>query len=228
MVNTVVLAPTARPMVSRTVAVSPGFRLDLGESAIPIRGKAFQRGLFFIQDAASMLPPNLLEPKPGERVLDLCGAPGGKTTHIAALTRGEARVICNDSARHKFHRVMENIEGLQTPGVFCLASDALLPPFGQHFDRVLLDAPCSGLGTLRRRPDIKWRIIPERISRLAELQLALLRSAIQVCKNGGRVVYSVCTSLGEMPSGRLPELSSVSMAPSPLRRIRGSSCPARA
>ena len=167
--------------------------LTLGDAPVPITSKAFQRGLFFVQDPASMLPANLLEPKPGETVLDLCGAPGGKTTHISELSQGEARVICNDAGPKKFRRVQENIYRLQTQGVHCVASDGLHPPFRQVFDRVLLDAPCSGLGTLRRRPDIKWRLQEEDIQRLAALQRALLRSAIEVCKNGGLVVYSVCT-----------------------------------
>ena len=167
--------------------------LDLGDLPVPLKSKAFQAGLFFVQDPASMLPPNLLEPQPGDWVLDLCGAPGGKTTHITQLTQGEARVVCNDLSPHKFRRVRENVQRLQTPGVYCVASDGARPPFRPIFDRVLLDAPCSGLGTLRRRPDLKWRLRESDIPRLAALQQTLLRSAIEVCKNGGLVVYSVCT-----------------------------------
>ncbi|MCH8204839.1 MAG: 16S rRNA (cytosine(967)-C(5))-methyltransferase RsmB [Candidatus Hydrogenedentes bacterium] len=167
--------------------------LTLGDAPVPFTSKAFQHGLFFVQDPASMLPANLLEPQPGETVLDLCGAPGGKTTHISQLTQGKAQIFCNDASPKKFRRVRENIQRLRAQGIQCVASDGRRPPFRQAFDRVLLDAPCSGLGTLRRRPDLKWRLHEQDIPRLATLQQALLRSAIEVCKNGGLVVYSVCT-----------------------------------
>lgn len=167
--------------------------LDLLDSPVPLRSKAFQRGLFFIQDPSSMLPPHLLEPKPGEKILDMCAAPGGKTTHMAQLTEGKAHIFCNDLRPQKFYRVYENIDRLQIPHIHCLISDATHPPFQPDFDRVLLDAPCSGLGTLRRRPDIKLRLTPRGISTLASFQRRLLRSAIELCKNGGLIVYSVCT-----------------------------------
>jgi 16S rRNA (cytosine967-C5)-methyltransferase len=140
-----------------------------------------------------MLAAHLVEPRPGETVLDLCAAPGGKTTHLAELAGGQARVVAADADWARLHRVLENIERLESPGISVVCADGVRPPFRTGFDRVLADAPCSGLGTLRRHPDIKWRMSPEAISRLAELQVSLLRSAVQLCKNGGLVVYSVCT-----------------------------------
>ena len=160
----------------------------------PARSKLFRKGLFVIQDAASMLPPHLLEPKPGERVLDLCAAPGGKTTHLAQLANDEATVVAVDIHHGKMGLLQENVERLDLSHIRPVCGDGLKPPFPRAcFDRVLVDAPCTGLGTLRRRPDLKYRITPESFENLAQLQRNLLRCAVQLCKNGGLVVYSVCT-----------------------------------
>lgn len=159
----------------------------------PPRSKLFHQGYFIIEDAASMLPPHLLEPQPGDRVLDLCAAPGVKTTHVAQLTGGRGRVVALDRHAGKLGLLQENVERLGVPGVLPVCGDGLHPPLAPGFDRVLLDAPCSGLGTLRRRPDLKWRATPQLPARMAELQRALLRSAVALCKNGGVIVYSVCT-----------------------------------
>ncbi|MCC6698165.1 MAG: 16S rRNA (cytosine(967)-C(5))-methyltransferase RsmB [Candidatus Hydrogenedentes bacterium] len=158
-----------------------------------LRTKLFQHGHFMIQDPASMLPAHLMEPKAGERILDLCAAPGGKTTHMAALARGEATIIAADARRNRLFSVADNMARLETPGVHLLCADAAHPPFRGGFSGVLLDAPCSGLGTLRRHPDLKWRMREQDIARLAGIQRELLRSAVQLCENGGRIVYSVCT-----------------------------------
>lgn len=163
------------------------------EGAIPISGKAFQNGHFFIQDPASMLAPHLLEPQPGECVLDLCAAPGGKTTHLAQLAEGKALVVGMDLHPAKLELLRENVERLGLSGIAPVAADGLRPPFAAGFDRVLVDAPCTGLGTLRRHPDITWRLHRGDSERLAGQQRDLLRSAIGLCKNGGLIVYSVCT-----------------------------------
>jgi len=157
------------------------------------RGKAFQQGHFFVQDTASMLPALLLEPQAGDRVLDLCAAPGGKATHLAELSDGRAHIIAMDSSRRRLWKVEENVARLESPGISILCGDGLHPPVAGGFDRVLVDAPCSGLGTLRRHPDLKWRMTQASIEELALTQQALLRSAIALCKNNGTVVYSVCT-----------------------------------
>ena len=155
--------------------------------------KAFEEGLFTIQDPASMLPAHLLEPEAGERILDLCAAPGTKSTHIAELAKGKAHVIAADLQARRLPRVHENIARLGLPGISVVAADGRTPPFAERFDRVLVDAPCSGLGTLRRHPDLKWRTRPRDIRRLAKLQAALLRSAVALCENNGVIVYAVCT-----------------------------------
>jgi 16S rRNA (cytosine967-C5)-methyltransferase len=157
------------------------------------KSKWFQQGQFLIQDPASMLPPHLLEPRAGERVLDLCAAPGGKTTHLAQLAP-EAWVVAADCAPRRLQGIVENVERLGLPPVPLVCAEGQRAPWAAgSFDAVLLDAPCSGLGTLRRHPELKLRIQPEDIDRLAALQGDLLRSALALCKNGGRVVYSVCT-----------------------------------
>ncbi|MBI1318214.1 MAG: 16S rRNA (cytosine(967)-C(5))-methyltransferase RsmB [Candidatus Hydrogenedens sp.] len=166
-----------------------------------VQSEAFRRGDFMIQDAASMLPTYLLEPQPGERVLDLCAAPGGKTTHLAQLAGGKADITAMDLQFRKLALIRENIERLGTPGIRVLAADAAAPPFGVQFDRVLLDAPCSGLGTLRRHPELKYRVSEDSIRRLADRQRALLRSALRCVRPGGVVVYSVCTFTPEETTG---------------------------
>ena len=178
-------------VVADDVALPNAIRIVQG-GGLP-RTKAFQQGHFFIQDTASMLPALLVEPQAGERVLDMCAAPGGKATHMSELSEGKSHIIAMDSSRRRLWKVLENIERLESPGISVLCGDGLNTPVQSAFDRVLVDAPCSGLGTLRRHPDLKWRMTQESVDELAETQRALLRSAIQLCKNGGVIVYSVCT-----------------------------------
>lgn len=157
------------------------------------RAKRFQQGHFTIQDPASMLPALLVEPQPGETVLDCCAAPGGKATYIAQLANNATGVLAMDVNPWRLEKVAENAARLEA-NVACVAGDALKPPFSTQFDKILVDAPCSGLGTLRRHPDLKWHITREAIARLAEQQKQLLRSAVALCKNNGIIVYSVCTT----------------------------------
>ncbi len=157
------------------------------------RTKRFQQGHFTIQDPASMLPALLMEPQPGDWVLDCCAAPGGKATHLAQLSNNAATVLAMDSSRWRLEKVAENAVRLGT-NLVCIAGDALKPPLSAQFDKVLVDAPCSGLGTLRRHPDLKWHMTRDAITRLAEQQKQLLRSAVRLCKNNGLIVYSVCTT----------------------------------
>ena len=159
----------------------------------PARTKLFSGGEFIVQDPASMLPAHLMEPQPGERVLDLCAAPGGKTTHLAQLAGGQAHITAIDIHPGKLRLIRENMQRLELPGIHLLCGDGCAPPVAPGFDKVLVDAPCSGLGTLRRHPDLKWRIAREDLPRLADLQRELLRCAVRLCKNGGLIVYSVCT-----------------------------------
>lgn len=158
------------------------------------KSKRFQQGHFIVQDPASMLPALLLEPQPGDRVLDSCAAPGGKTTHIAQRANNAAHILAMDQSRWRLHKVVENVERLGIEHVHYVVGDGKNPPIVGEFDRVLVDAPCSGLGTLRRHPDLKWHMNKDAVARLAEQQKALLRHAVRLCKNNGCIVYSVCTN----------------------------------
>jgi len=167
------------------------------EGKNPIHTKWFQQGLFQIQDPASILPGHLLGANPGEKILDMCSAPGGKTTHLAELGGDKATIFAMDAKWNRLFRVRENVERMEFENVHIFTGDGESPPLKPGFDAVLLDAPCSGLGTLRRHPDIKWHCTPESIGRISEIQGKLLRSAINLCNNGGRIVYSVCTQTQE-------------------------------
>jgi 16S rRNA (cytosine967-C5)-methyltransferase len=159
----------------------------------PTRSKLFQRGHFLIQDAASMLPSHLLEPESGEWVLDLCAAPGGKATHLAQLTRDQAVIVALDLHADRLKLVQENAARLAMRSIAAVCGDGTAAPVRGGFDRVLVDAPCTGLGTLRRHPELKWRVTADMPGRLADVQRELLRAGIRLCKNGGLIVYSVCT-----------------------------------
>ncbi len=163
------------------------------EKGMPIRTKSFLHGDFIFQDPASMIAAHVLDPQPGDRILDVCAAPGGKSTHIAAMIENNGIVVAADQEPRRLSRLIENVERLGTASVHIVCSDALTPPFRGGFDRILVDAPCSGLGTIRRHPDVKWRLKPTDIPRLAENQKTILRAAGNLCENGGLIVYSVCT-----------------------------------
>lgn len=144
----------------------------------------------YIQDQASQWVAELVGARPGERVADLCAAPGGKATALAA---DGAAVVAADLRPSRVGLVRGNAEGREGT-VLLVAGDATNPPLRPAtFDRVLLDAPCSGLGTLRRRADARWRITAEAIDRLADLQGRMLPAAARLLRPGGTLVYSVCT-----------------------------------
>lgn len=167
--------------------------ITLTEGGAPFKSKWFQNGCFMVQDPASMLPAHLLEPEPGDRVLDLCAAPGGKSTHLAEMCNDTGFVLSLDLQWGRLKALTENTARLGLGSVRPICGDGAQPPLSGAFDRVLADAPCSGLGPLRRHPDLKWHLRPEALPRLAGIQRALLRSGIELCKNGGLIVYSVCT-----------------------------------
>ncbi|MCC6829770.1 MAG: methyltransferase domain-containing protein [Thermoleophilia bacterium] len=147
------------------------------------------------QSRASMLPARALDPRPGERILDLCAAPGAKSTHLAALSGNEATIVCVElhEARAKALRALGERMGARLEVVVGDARDVDLP--GGPFDAVLVDPPCTGLGVLAARPDARWRRRPEALAELTALQAALLGRALGAVRPGGRVVYSTCTLL---------------------------------
>jgi 16S rRNA (cytosine967-C5)-methyltransferase len=167
--------------------------------------ESFRQGGFYIQDPSTLLAVRELDPRPGETVLDLCAAPGGKTTFIAQLMNNEGRIVAADLTDARLKLVRENCTRL---GVTCVetikgkasAEGAVASPEcgdesqpALFFDRVLVDAPCSNTGVLRRRVDLRWRIRPDEISRLRVTQLGLLRRAAPLLKPGGVLVYSTCS-----------------------------------
>lgn len=156
---------------------------------------ALQNGLFQVQDESSMLVAHVLDPQPGEFIIDACGAPGGKTTHIAQKMGNRGRILSTDIHAHKLKLTMENCQRLGIDIVETRALDAryLHEQFSRQADRVLVDAPCSGLGVLRRKPDARWRKSPQMLVELPKLQLEILNSAAQCVKPGGVLVYSTCT-----------------------------------
>lgn len=159
------------------------------------RFKALKEGRVHIQDLSSMLVARVVGPKPGEYIMDLCSAPGGKTTHMAQLMKNKGRIIARDIFPHKLGLIREHsrrlgidiIETQEFSGVK-LDRDSL-----EKADRVLVDAPCSGLGVIRRKPEIKYRLSPEGLKELQKLQLSILKNAAAYVKPGGVLVYSTCT-----------------------------------
>jgi len=156
--------------------------------------KSFQKGLFYIQDPSTLLAVKALDPKPRETILDLCSAPGGKTTFIAQLMQNRGKVFAQDIAWERLDLVTENSFRL---GLTCIetsiAPEHLIEKPSLRFDRILIDAPCSNTGVMRRRVDLRWRIRPEEMARLREAQLNLLRLAAPRLKPGGILVYSTCS-----------------------------------
>ncbi|MBP2635648.1 MAG: rsmB [Firmicutes bacterium] len=158
--------------------------------------QSLQAGLFQVQDESSMLVAHILDPQPGEFIIDACGAPGGKTTHIAALMNNTGMVLSTDIYEHKLALIRENAERLALTNIKTIAMDAvnLGTEYPAKADRVLVDAPCSGLGVLRRKPDSRWRKSEALLRDLPKLQAAILASAAQCVKPGGVLVYSTCTT----------------------------------
>ncbi|MFC4598845.1 16S rRNA (cytosine(967)-C(5))-methyltransferase RsmB [Cohnella hongkongensis] len=160
----------------------------------------YKQGQFTIQDESSMLVASVADPRPGMRVLDCCAAPGGKTTHLAEKMRDEGKIVANDVHPHKEALIKQQADRLQLTSVQTMTADALeladrLEP--ESFDVVLLDAPCSGLGVIRRKPEIKWNKTAEDIAQLSELQSRLLERVAPLVKPGGALVYSTCTIAAE-------------------------------
>ena len=154
--------------------------------------EAFRAGWFQVQDPSGGLVGLLLDPQPGERVLDLCAAPGGKTTHIAELMGNVGEIVALDKHPRRVKRIVENVRRLGIRIVRAAAMDALEYEDG-GFDRVLVDAPCSGTGVFARRVDARWRLQETDIGELAALQERLLEKGASLVKKGGRLVYATCT-----------------------------------
>jgi 16S rRNA (cytosine967-C5)-methyltransferase len=146
-----------------------------------------------VQDATAALVAPLLDPKPGERIVDLCASPGGKTCHLADLMHDRGEIVAIDVTPDKLKPIRENVERLAFKSVKLVVGDGTKPPVEPGVDGVLVDAPCSNTGVLARRPDARWRITPDDPAKMAEIQKRLLAAALELVKPGGRVVYSTCS-----------------------------------
>ena len=170
--------------------------IRLGRRGDPGRDPAFLEGRFTVQDEASQLVVELLDPQPGEHVLDVCAAPGAKASAIAERVGETGRVVALDRHRGRLELVGRDARRLGLAQVETAVADTARS-LGSHgatrFDRVLVDAPCSGLGTLRRNPDLRWRVHSDDPARLAKTQLAILRCGASGLSPGGTLVYSTCT-----------------------------------
>jgi 16S rRNA (cytosine967-C5)-methyltransferase len=151
---------------------------------------SFRDGWFYIQDPSTLLAVRELNPQPGETILDLCAAPGGKTTFIAQQMCNEGKIVACDISEERLKLVQENCTRL---GVTCVETLSAFRFPLSAFDRILVDAPCSNTGVMRRRVDLRWRISPEEILRLRQTQLDLLKLAATKLKPGGVLIYSTCS-----------------------------------
>ena len=166
------------------------FQLDSHPPLAELR--SFKDGWFYIQDPSTLLAVQLLDPQPGQSILDLCAAPGGKTTFIAQLMRNEGEIVACDISEERLKLVQENCRRLGATCVEPILFSAL-DSRPSTFDKILVDAPCSNTGVMRRRVDLRWRISPEEILRLQQTQLDLLKLAATKLKPGGTLIYSTCS-----------------------------------
>jgi 16S rRNA (cytosine967-C5)-methyltransferase len=154
----------------------------------------YQEGLWTIQDSSAQLVTHLLDPQPHEVIIDACAAPGGKTTHIAELMGNTGQVLALDKTASRLKKLQQNVDRLQLNTVKILTGDSCgFSELTNTADRVLLDAPCSGLGTLHRRADARWQKTPAQLHELAQLQAKLLANTATWVKPGGVLVYATCT-----------------------------------
>lgn len=203
--NTLKLSPEElieRLAVESVTAVGGNYAKEavIFKSAASVgRLEAFKNGLFQVQDESSMLAAKALNPIAGDYVLDACSAPGGKATHMAQLMKNKGKIIACDVHEHKLKLIDDSAKRLGIDIIESELMDASMPnsKYEGAFDKVLLDAPCTGLGIIRRKPDIKWSRQTKDIEAIASLQRRLIRNVSGWVKPGGVMVYSTCTVLPE-------------------------------
>jgi 16S rRNA (cytosine967-C5)-methyltransferase len=186
-----------RDLEKASLRVDPGQLLKAAIAASggsPARTEAFRAGKISIQDEASQAIPLLLGVRAGDRVLDLCAAPGGKTPALIRSAGSKGTVVATDHHAHRLRAMRAQFKRLGLDGVRLVELDATQPlPFAGEFDRILVDAPCSGTGTLARHPEIRWRLRPEQLAESSAQQSRMLRMALAHLARGGRLVYSTCS-----------------------------------
>jgi 16S rRNA (cytosine967-C5)-methyltransferase len=191
-------AAVAAELTERGVAVRPaGEDLPEGlivDGALDLAGDAlWGSGALLAQSRAAMRAARMLAPEPGMRVLDLCAAPGGKATHLAALMGGEGEVVAVERHPGRAEALRRTCGRLRATSVRVETGDAAQPRPDGPFDAVLVDPPCTGLGTLQGRPDLRWRVQPESIPELAALQLRIAAAGAAALRPGGALLYATCT-----------------------------------
>ena len=184
---------------SESCVLSPvGLKISLQGSGRALSDlAAYRRGEFYIQDEGAQLIGFIVDPKPGERILDACAAPGGKASHMAELMGNRGQIIALDTRKDRLDRLKENIARLGHTIIKPVLADTAqaIENLGtRSFDRILVDAPCSGLGLLRRNPEGRWKKTEELIGQYASLQLRILERVAPLLKPGGVLVYSTCTT----------------------------------
>ena len=192
------VAKVANALSAAGISVSPvdhlpqALRLSASAGAIETL-PGYREGWWVVQDSSAQLVTHLLDPQPGETIIDACAAPGGKTTHIAELMGDKGRVIACDRNLKRLYKVQENAQRLQLRSIQIRQGDSRQLTELPLADRVLLDAPCSGLGTLHKRPDIRWRQNKSTIEELSAIQRELLKQAATWIEPQGVLVYATCT-----------------------------------
>ena len=174
-----------------------GLEVKSGHGALK-NWPGYKEGHWSVQDRSAQWVAPLLKPQPGERILDACAAPGGKATHLAELMDNIGEIWAIDRSSSRLKKIISNIHRLGTDCIQTIQSDSTNLINNQsnwegYFHGILLDAPCSGLGTLARNPDARWRISPKKVSELINLQETLLEALLPLLSFGGRLVYSTCT-----------------------------------
>jgi 16S rRNA (cytosine967-C5)-methyltransferase len=189
----------ARRLADEGIAVQPVPEAEDGlvleERKNVFATKSFKDGLFEVQDGGSQQVVPLLSPQPGERVIDACAGAGGKTLHIAARMKNRGKVLALDVHARKLEdlRLRSRRAGADIVEVREISSTKVIKRLLESADRVLLDVPCSGSGVWRRNPDGRWKLTPEEITRLRELQGQILRDYSRMVKPGGILVYATCS-----------------------------------
>ncbi|MBR9678082.1 MAG: RsmB/NOP family class I SAM-dependent RNA methyltransferase [Nanoarchaeota archaeon] len=150
-------------------------------------------GMYYVQNASSMIPPQVLNPLPGERVLDLCASPGSKTTQISMLMKNKGVVVANDYLPKKIVSLLRNVQKCRATNVIGNLSRGEKTSFIEEFDKVLVDAPCTGLGAVHKDPKILKTWSPSSIKKLCAKQKKLVEAGFKALKKGGVMVYSTCT-----------------------------------
>jgi len=173
------------------------FALQLEERSNVFRTEAFKKGFFEVQDANSQLVAEFLDVKPGMRVVDTCAGAGGKTLHIAALMENKGQIIATDIYENKLKELKRRAKRAHAHNIDPRAIDStkVIKKLYGTADRVLIDAPCSGLGVLSRNPDAKWKLQPEFIENIKKTQTEILNTYSRIVKDGGKLVYATCSVL---------------------------------